>query len=427
MMLPLLYNALWYPALPFALIASGGADASAWRERLGLAVANAPPSKGKRVWIHAASVGEIEAIRPVALGLMREFPGTEIAITTMTTAGREAARWRLPGAFACQLAPLDLPLVVRSFLRRVRPDVLLIVETELWPNYFFEAARAGVKIAIINGRVSASSARRYTRIRSLVSRALGRADLILAQSEEDAVRYRSLGAPSERVIVTGNTKFDLGDAAPPLRGALAEFAASRPILIAGSTAPGEERIVIAAYQELLRSFPRLALIVAPRHLDRVDEVAAILQEVGLIFVKAGDLASAGAPPASMMPVDVSVLLLDTMGELRALYSRGTIAFVGGSLEPGRGGQNPAEPASFAVPVMFGPYHENQREAADALIAAGGARVVHDASEISNTAALWLDDENARRTAGQMAKTAIERLAGGTLATLGYLRALMQSG
>jgi 3-deoxy-D-manno-octulosonic-acid transferase len=426
MMLPLLYNALWYPALPFALIASGGADSTAWRERLGLAVADAPPGSGKRVWIHAASVGEVEAVRPIALGLMREFPGTEIAVTTMTTAGREAARRRIPDAFAYQLAPLDLPLAVRSFLRRVKPDVLLIAETELWPNFFFEAARAGVKIAIINGRISERSARRYTRIGSLISAALGEADLILAQTEDDAERYRLLGGSSERVIVTGNTKFDPGDAAPPLRRALAEFATSQPILIAGSTAPGEERIVVAAYQELLRRFPRLALIVAPRHLDRVGEVVAILQEVGLPFLRASDLPPSVAPRASMTPGDASVLLLDTMGELRALYSRATIAFVGGSLEPGRGGQNPAEPASFAVPVMFGPHHENQREAVDALVDAGGARVVHDASEMANTAALWLSDEHARRTAGQFAKAAIERLAGGTLATLGHLRALMRT-
>lgn len=425
-MLPLLYNALWYPALPFALIASAGADASAWRERLGLALSDPPPGDDKRVWIHAASVGEIEAIRPIALGLMREFPGIEVAVTTMTTAGREAARRRLPGAFAYQLAPLDLPLAVRSFLRRVRPDVVLIAETELWPNYFFEAARVSVKIAIINGRLSERSARGYTGIRSLISAALGEADLILAQTEEDAARYRLLGGLSERVIVTGNTKFDPGEATAPLRPALAAFAASQPILIAGSTAPGEERIVAEAYQELLRSFPRLALIIAPRHLDRIGEVNAILQEVGLTWIRASDFHLADAPRASTTSADPSVLLLDTMGELRALYSRATISFVGGSLEPSRGGQNPAEPASFAVPVMFGPHHANQREAAGALIAAGGARVVHDAGEMANTAALWLSDEHARRIAGEMAKAAIERLAGGTVATLGHLRALMQS-
>lgn len=425
-MLPLLYNALWYPALPFALLASAGADRSAWRERLGLASFNEPAGKVKRVWIHAASVGEVEAIRPIALGLIREFPGTEIAVTTMTSAGREAARRRIPDAFAYQLAPLDLPLAVQSFLSRVRPNVLLIAETELWPNYFIEAARAGVKVAIVNGRVSARSAKRYARIRSLVSMALGYTDLVLAQTEDDAVRYRSLGAPPARVIVTGNTKFDPGDAAPPLRRALAKFGTSQPILIAGSTAPGEERIVAAAYQELLGSFPRLALIVAPRHLDRIAEVAAILQEIELPFVKASDLPLAYAMPASMTAIDASVLLLDTMGDLRSLYRRATIAFVGGSLEAGRGGQNPAEPAAFAVPVMFGPYHENQREAAQALLDVDAARIVRDTAEIVSCAALWLRDEHARRSAGQNAQSAIARLGGGTLATLGHLRALMRT-
>ena len=425
-MLPLLYNAIWYPALPFALIASAGADAAACRERLGIAAVKQPLGNRKRVWIHAASVGEIEAVRPIALGLGREFPGTEIAVTTMTTAGREAARRRIPDAIAYQLAPLDSPFAVRSFLRRLKPDVMLIAETELWPNYFFEAAKAKITIAIINGRISARSAQRYRGIRRLIGEALGHADVILAQTEDDAARYRSLGAPSERVIVTGNTKFDPGDTAPAIRPLLAEFAASQPILIAGSTAPGEERSVIAAYQELLRSFPRLALIVAPRHLVRAGEAVAILQEVGLPFVQASELASPGQPTTSETKADASILLLDTMGELRALYRRATIAFVGGSLEPGRGGQNPAEPAAFGVPVMFGPYHENQREPAQALLETGGARIVRDASEIASVAALWLNDEDARGVAGRNAQGTVARLAGGTLATLSHLRRLMQS-
>jgi 3-deoxy-D-manno-octulosonic-acid transferase len=424
-MMPLLYNALWYPILPFALIASAGADTAAWRERLGYAAFNEPPNGDKRIWIHAASVGEIEAVRPIALGLIREFPTAAIVVTTMTIAGRDAARRRIPDAFACQLAPLDLPIAVRSFLRGLRPGVLLIAETELWPNFFFEAARARLKIAIINGRISPRSAQRYVRIRSLISAALSHTDLILAQSEADAVRYRSLGAPPSRVIVTGNTKFDQGDILPQLRPVLAEFAEGRPILIAGSTAPNEERIVVAAYRELLRSFPRLALIIAPRHLERVGEVAAILLEVGLPFVKASDLSPADPSPTSTITLGASVLLLDTMGELRALYRRGTIAFVGGSLEPGRGGQNPAEPAAFGVPVIFGPYYENQREAADTLLSADGARIVRDAAELANIAALWLRDDDARRIAGLNAQAAIACLGGGTRATLAHLRTLMR--
>jgi 3-deoxy-D-manno-octulosonic-acid transferase len=423
-MLPLIYNALWYPALPFALIVGAGADPAAWRERLGISAFDEPAGSGTRVWIHAASVGEIEAVRSIALGLTREFPRTAIAVTTMTAAGREAARRRLPDAFAYQLAPFDWPTAVRSFIRRVRPDLLLLAETELWPNYFIEAARAGVKIAIINGRVSARSVQRYLKIRSLIATALSHADLILAQTEDDAVRYRRLGAPSARVIVTGNTKFHSGDTAPSLRPVLADFAATQPLLIAGSTAPGEEHTVIAAYQELLRHFPQLALVIAPRHLDRIGEVAATLREAGLLFVKASELLPA-TTVESPAP-GTSVMLLDTMGELRAFYRRATLAFIGGSLEPGRGGQNPAEPAAFAVPVMFGPYHDNQREPAAALLAAGGARVVRDAAEIVDVTTRWLQDTGACRSAGQNARAAIAGLGGGTLATLAQLRPLMRS-
>lgn len=420
-MLSALYNALWYPALPIALIVSAGAERQAWRERLGRGAITASPSTGPRAWIHAASVGEIEAVRPVATRLAHEFPAIEMVVTTMTAAGREAARRRIPHLVVAQLAPLDWPLAVRSFIRRTRPDLLLIAETELWPNYFIEAARAGVKVAIINGRISTRSVRRYGMIGGLISAALAHADLVLAQTADDADRYRQLGAAPPKVIITGNTKFDPGDAAPPLRQELAAFAAGQPILIAGSTAPGEERIVLAAYQQLLERFANLGLIVAPRHLDRAAEVAAMLRAAQVPFAQASQLTTDSLSDAGSR---LSVMLLDTMGELRALYCRATIAFVGGSLEPGRGGQNPAEPAACAIPVMFGPYHENQREPADALLAAGGARIVRDAAEIASAAELWLSDPEAGRIAGENASAAIDRLGGGTIATLNHLRPLL---
>jgi 3-deoxy-D-manno-octulosonic-acid transferase len=421
-MLPALYNALWYPALPFALIASSGADLQSWRERLGRAAIKNPPEDSRRVWIHAASVGEIEAVRPVAARLSREFPQIAFAVTTMTVAGQEAARRHLPNLFAVQLAPLDWVPAVRSFLRMARPGWLIIAETELWPNYFIEAARAGVKTAIVNGRISSRSLRRYARIDGLFSAALAHADLILAQTADDANRYRELGAEPDKIIVTGNTKFNLSGTPPPLRSELSGFAEGRPILIAGSTAPGEERAVLAAYRRLLVRFPNLALIVAPRHLDRVPEVAALFKGAGIAFVQASQLGGDSQPiHREACP---SVLLLDTIGELRALYHRATIAFVGGSLEPGRGGQNPAEPAAYAVPVMFGPYHENQSEPAQVLIAAGGVKIVRDAAEIASVAESWLADSEARRVAGENARAAIERLSDGIDATLACLRPLL---
>src|SRR5271167_3419250 len=205
-MLSALYNLLWYPALPFALLAAHPANLRDYRERMGHG--DFPDTAGApRIWIHAASVGEVEAIRPVANGLLERYPGAVIAITTMTATGREAARRRIPGAAAWMLAPLDNRRVVRSFLQRLRPGLVLITETEIWPNYFIESARVGATVAVVNGRISERSMRRYLRARGLFQDALNRATLILAQSDEDARRYAMFDLAA-RVVVTGNTKID---------------------------------------------------------------------------------------------------------------------------------------------------------------------------------------------------------------------------
>jgi 3-deoxy-D-manno-octulosonic-acid transferase len=416
-MLRILYNALWYPALPVALIAAGARDRQDRRERMGSLAPQ--PGGTPRIWMHAASVGEIEALRPVAAGLLRELPGARVVITTMTTTGRDAARRRIPGAAVCVLAPLDCPATVRAFLRAVRPNLVLVGETELWPNYFIEARRAGARVAIVNGRISQRSLARYRRAHSLFAHALGCADLILAQSHDDARRYAVLGAPRDRIHVTGNTKFDLaaGQADAILRPALRGFAAGRPLFVAGSTARGEEAIVLRAWQEVRARFPELKLALAPRHPARTPEVAEMLREASVPFVQASTLDSAAAPAG------VDVMLLDTMGELRALYSCASVAFVGGSLFAGRGGQSVGEPAAASVPVLFGPFHENQREIAASLIEAGGGGVVRDAAEMAEACARWLGDERQRLEAGIRAKAAAEKAGGGARATLIHLRAL----
>jgi 3-deoxy-D-manno-octulosonic-acid transferase len=258
-MLTALYNALWYPVLPFALLATGATKVDA-RERLGRTRADAFDANSFRLWIHAASVGEIEAVRSIATGLQRDIPGIGLVVTAMTSGGRQAARRRLPAAAHHLLAPLDCPATVRAFLRNFRPNLVLIAETELWPNFFREAARAKAKIAIVNGRLSERSMRRYRLARSLFASALALADLILVQTAEDAARYVSLGAPRELIRITGNTKFDVEVVPANLRPALQNFARECPILVAGSTAPGEERMVLTAYAHLVERFPWLALV-----------------------------------------------------------------------------------------------------------------------------------------------------------------------
>ena len=422
-MLSAIYNLLWYPALPFALLAAHPANMRDYRERMGHS--DFPDTTGNpRIWIHAASVGEIEAIRPVANGLLEDHPGAVMVITTMTATGRDAAMRRIPGAAAWMLAPLDNRRAVRSFLKRVRPSVVLITETEIWPNYFLESSRAGATIAVVNGRISERSMRRYMRARGLLRDALGRATLIMAQSDGDARRYAKFDL-SSKIVVTGNTKIESAntDAATedPIRPELRTFASGRKIFIAGSTAPGEEAVIAEAYRKLRENFPQLALTIAPRHLDRTLEVENALRAASLEFVKVSELSSPNAPR------DPDVLILDTMGDLRTFYRRGAIAFVGGSLAPGRGGQNPAEPALVDVPVLIGPYHENQQEMVTSMVTSGGARIVKNAGDIINEASDWLRDDAAREDAGRHARASASKGSGGAQLALKHLEALINLG
>jgi len=414
---------LWYPALPFALIAAHPATMRDYRERMGHG--DFPRTAGApRIWIHAASVGEIEAIRPVAIGLLGRYPAAVLTITTMTAAGREAAMRRIPGASAWMLAPFDNRRAVRSFLERVRPDVVLITETEIWPNYFIESARIYAKIAVVNGRISERSMSRYMRVHRLFHYALGQAHLILTQSKEDARRYAKFDLGT-KIIVSGNTKIEAPktemESEAAIRPELMAFAAGRKIFVAGSTAPGEDAIIANAYRRLRKEFPQLALTIAPRHLERMPEVENALRAASLDYVKASELNSATSVR------DANVLILDTMGELRSFYRRAAIAFVGGSLAPGRGGQNPAEPALVDVPVLIGPYHENQQQIVASMVSAGGARIVKDARDIVSEASKWLADKAARKAAGRSAHASVSRESGGAQIALKHLEALISVG
>lgn len=420
-MLHTVYNALWYPALPIALLASGGRDPATRRQRLGRVDPTLAKDAGApRIWLHAASVGEIEGVRPVALGILGDFPSAALFITTMTPTGREAAARGIPGARAHLLAPLDWPNAVRRFLNTVRPQIVLIAETELWPNYLTEAHRGHARVAIINGRISQRSLGRYRRLRSLMAGALAGVDLILAQSEADADRYVALGASRTKVKVTGNTKHDLeaASASSPIRPEIEALISGRTTFVAGSTAPGEETMIVDAFRGIRERFPNLMMVLAPRHTQRTAEVEELLRNANLSYVKASGLP---APDGACNPL---VLLLDTMGELRALYGRAAVAFVGGSLVPGRGGQNLGEPAAAGIPVLFGPFHENQLPMVQALIEAGGGRVVIDANELTVAVIDLLADEEKCRACGQNARRAFERLGGAVGRTLMHLRPLI---
>jgi 3-deoxy-D-manno-octulosonic-acid transferase len=409
------YNILWYPALLVALAAAG--DAESRRQRLGRLASQASVSGDRkfRVWVHAASVGEVQGVRPVVSHLADIRPDLDFVITTMTSAGRDAARRHLNGV--SQLAPFDHAQLVRKFLASIRPVLLVVTETELWPNLFLESAAAGVRIALINARLSERSLKRYRLVRPIIARVLRSTNVVLAQTAGDAEGFRHLGAPPERVAVGGNSKYEISRDAQPLRPALASFATGRPILVAGSTAPDEEQVVLTAYLHLLKRVPSLALILAPRHLQRVQELERLLRSAGLDYTRASE-------SNALCECRPPVLVLDTMGELGTLYKCATVAFVGGSLRPGRGGQSLAEPATASVPVLFGPYYENHRQLGDALIAAAAGRVVRDATELTDASAKWLSDATARTLAGQRARATIEQFAGGTSTIVRLLCALL---
>jgi 3-deoxy-D-manno-octulosonic-acid transferase len=248
--------------------------------------------------------------------------------------------------------------------------------------------------------------------------------LILTQSREDARRYAKFNLAA-KVVVTGNTKIEAAQAQmaneEPIRPELMAFAHGRKIFIAGSTAGGEDAVIAGAYRELRKDFPQLALTIAPRHLERTPEIEKALHAASLDYVKASELNS---PDAAR---DADVLILDTMGELRSFYRRGSIAFVGGSLAPGRGGQNPAEPALADVPVLIGPYHDNQQQIVSSLVSSGGARIVKNARDVISETSQWLADDEARQRAGHRARAAVSRGAGGARFALKQLEGLINLG
>jgi len=305
-------------------------------------------------WIHAVSVGEVMAIAPL-VGEMRGR-GYRVVVSTTTHTGQRLAREKF-GETNVFYFPLDFGVCIGGYLRALRPQLVILAETEFWPNFLRLARASGARLAVVNGRVSDRSLPRYLRFRGLLRRVLEPVDLFLAQSEEDARRLLLMGAPAERVEAAGNLKFD---AAPPEEtAAVTELgerlrATGAPILVAGSTVEDEEDFVLKAFRMVLAEYPAASLVLAPRHKERFDEVAQLLKERRMRFVRRSSMDEAG------QGLGGAVVLLDTLGELAAIYRYANIAFVGGSLVA-RGGHNILEPAFFARAILTGPHTENFRD------------------------------------------------------------------
>jgi 3-deoxy-D-manno-octulosonic-acid transferase len=350
------------------------------------------PDLGGGIWIHGVSVGEVGVARTLLGALERVRPGSRFGVSATTEAGRELAGRVLSGRAEVFPFPFDLAGAVERALRQTRPGLVVLVETEIWPLFLERAQRRRVPVVLVNGRLSERSFRRYRLAGRFIRRTLSRLALLAMQSRDDADRALALGAPPERVVVTGNLKFDPPEAAAfPDAARLREAAAGRPILAAGSTAEGEDEVVLAAWLTLPR---RPLLLLAPRRPERFDAVARLAESRGLTVLRRSQ-------PATRVPPPPDVYVLDSIGELAAAYRGASLAFVGGSLVP-HGGQNPIEAWASGVATVAGPHMENFRDVAAAGEARGVLERVRDGAALARSLAAALDDPEKVRRLGREA-------------------------
>jgi len=384
-------------------------DPATWAQRRGRLDPGLPPEP--RCWIHAVSVGEASAAVPLVEAIGRRWPELSIVMTTVTPTGARIVAERVGRLATHRYFPVDLPGPVRRALDAVRPRFFIGLETELWPNFLRALGSRGIPAMVANGRISDRSFRRYQLVRGLVARMLSRVSVFGMQSDEDARRIIALGAPPDRVVVTGNLKADLPTRPPEhdaLWGRLLGGADGRLLLIAGSTHPGEEALVLDAYQRLRARFPSLRLLLAPRHPPRADEVERLVRDRGLSVVRRSMVPERPDPQA--------VIVLDTVGELADLYALADVVFVGGSLVP-VGGHNMLEPAQRRKPVLFGPHTSNFKESAELLRSAGAAVIVDNAIDLAREAERLLGDADLRRRMGEAGLAAVAARQGALAGTL----------
>lgn len=390
-----------------------------FKERFGALPVYLNVDGDRSIWIHAVSVGEVLASRILVEPLKKRFPKHRIFLSTSTVAGNAVARQRVHGIDGLFYAPFDFPSPIRKVLDTLQPDLLVIVETELWPNLIHEAHTRGTKIALVNGRISPRSFPRYKQVRSLLRGTLSKVDAFFMQAEPHAERIRAMGAPEGRVKVTGNLKFDALDFGRP-KERLARIILSepqRPIVVAGSTVPGEEEIVLKALKIAREKVPNLGLVLAPRHPDRFAEIPAIVEAAGFKCVRRTDL-----EPGQWKTDDV--LLLDTLGELASVFSLATVGFVGGSLVP-QGGHNVLEVSASGVPVLTGPNVQNFQEIANEFHKEGALVFVKDAAELAREIVSFVTDKARRDEVGGRGRALIEPNRGALGRTVDGLSGLIE--
>jgi 3-deoxy-D-manno-octulosonic-acid transferase len=382
-----------------------------WPERFG----SIKPPLGKQViWIHAVSVGEVQAAAPLVRALLEQHPEHSLLVTTVTPTGSARVLALFGDDVAHVYAPYDLPGAVARFFERVRPQLAIVMETELWPNLFHHCRQRAVPLLLVNARLSARSVAGYQRVRGLAAETLAAVTEIAAQSQADAARFKSLGANPATITVTGNLKFEqrippsLLERAEVLRR---DWGVGRPVWIAASTHEGEDELLLDVFRQLHKQFSHCLLVLVPRHPERFESVAALCRQRGYNTVLRSDHGRCTA--------ETRVYVADTMGELPLLYAASDVAFVGGSLVA-HGGHNLLEPAALGIPVATGPHVFNFIEICELLLTAGAAVKVADSDELLQTVSRWLGDANERHRVGQLGRQVVEKNRGALQAVMAII-------
>lgn len=393
------------PVISAMLAVRGLRDRSYWHnfgERFGLGT----PIAGFPIWVHAVSVGEVQAAAALIVALRDRYPEIPVLVTTFTPTGAARARALFRGAAQVRYLPFDLLGSMRRFLDRARPRLAVIMETELWPNLYRQCRLRRIPLVIASARLSRRSINRYRRLGALFKETVAGAVVVAAQGEVDAERFRALGAAAERTHITGNLKFDLTlptDIEERGSALREQYAPRRAIWVAGSTHGGtEEEAVLAAQRHVGAAHSGALLVLAPRHSNRFGEVASWLERQGIAFTRRSQ--SSAADAGGEAP---GVLLLDTLGELLYFYAAADVAFVGGSLAP-IGGHNLLEPAALGLPVLTGPNNSNAEDVARLLLDCGAARIVHNGAELGAQVTELLSDQALRMEMGSRGRAAIDR-------------------
>jgi len=371
---------------------------SRWNERLGFPDWINPGSPV--LWVHAVSVGEVQAATPLVKRLLDCYPQYQILITTVTPTGAQRVRQRFGDSVRHLYLPYDLPNAVNSFIIRVKPKFLLIMETELWPNLYHACASRGIPAVLANARLSPRSFKGYKRLYYLTRETLDNVSLIAAQTQEEANRFVMIGADRQKVMVAGNLKFDinlprsLDEQAESLRR---YFSVNRTVWIAASTHEGEEEYILQAHKQILSRDPQCLLIIAPRHPERFDKVFELSRKHGFATIRKSKNEQCNNK--------IQVFILDSLGELPLYYAASDLAFVGGSLVP-VGGHNVLEPACIEVPVVSGPHTHNFEEVRRLLVGVGAMTIVYDVEQLIDKVWALISDANIRHEMGEAGKKAV---------------------